>query len=61
MDAFRHLVDVVARLRGEGGCDWDRAQTPETLRGHLLEEAFEVTAPADAVAILTITPFGGAR
>jgi MazG family protein len=47
MDAFRHLVDVVARLRGEGGCDWDRAQTPETLRGHLLEEAFEVVDAID--------------
>lgn len=36
------LIEVVRRLRAEGGCDWDRAQTPETLRSYLLEEAHEL-------------------
>lgn len=42
-DAFRDLVEVVARLRGPGGCPWDRAQTHRTLIPYLIEEAYEVT------------------
>lgn len=38
---FRKLVDVVARLRGEGGCPWDRKQTPQSMAPTLLEEAYE--------------------
>ncbi len=30
------------RLRADDGCPWDREQTHETLRNHLLEEAYEV-------------------
>src|SRR3989454_9060323 len=30
------------RLRLPDGCPWDREQTHETLRNHLLEEAYEV-------------------
>ena len=30
------------RLRRPGGCPWDREQTHESLRKHLLEEAYEV-------------------
>lgn len=36
------LVDLLARLRGEGGCPWDREQDHLTLRPYLLEEAYEV-------------------
>jgi tRNA(Ile)-lysidine synthase len=39
----------------------DRHDRIVWVAGHALEEAFKVTAPADAVVILTITPFGGAR
>ncbi|MBI5420401.1 MAG: nucleoside triphosphate pyrophosphohydrolase [Deltaproteobacteria bacterium] len=46
MDDFRKLVEIMARLRAEGGCEWDRAQTHATLRQYLLEEAHEV---ADAI------------
>jgi len=42
MDAFRRLVGIMDRLRSPGGCEWDRAQTHETLRQYLLEEAHEV-------------------
>jgi MazG family protein len=42
LQAFARLVDVMARLRGPGGCPWDREQTPETLRPYVLEEAYEV-------------------
>lgn len=36
------LLDVVARLRGPGGCPWDQAQTLSSLRHDLVEEAGEV-------------------
>lgn len=42
MDAFDHLSQLVAHLRSDQGCDWDRAQTPQSLRKHLIEEAQEV-------------------
>jgi len=42
MDEFRKLVGIMERLRSEGGCEWDRAQTHATLRQYLLEEAYEV-------------------
>lgn len=34
-------VAVVDRLRSEGGCPWDQAQTHESLAPYLLEEAYE--------------------
>jgi tetrapyrrole methylase family protein / MazG family protein len=33
---------ISARLRQADGCPWDREQTHESLRKHLLEEAYEV-------------------
>jgi ATP diphosphatase len=47
VDRFDDLVRIVAALRGEGGCPWDRAQTEETLRPYLLEEAHEVLDAID--------------
>jgi MazG family protein len=45
---FDHLVAIMDRLREPGGCPWDREQTYETLRGFLLEEAYEVAEAIDA-------------
>lgn len=42
MDDFRKLVGIMERLRAEGGCEWDRAQSHASLRQYLLEEAHEV-------------------
>lgn len=39
---FGQLVALCARLRGPGGCPWDREQTLESLRTYILEEAYEV-------------------
>jgi tetrapyrrole methylase family protein/MazG family protein len=39
---YRDLVAIIERLRGPGGCPWDRKQTHESLRANLLEEAYEV-------------------
>jgi MazG family protein len=41
--AFADLVAVCRRLRGEGGCPWDREQTLESMTPYLLEEAAETT------------------
>ena len=35
------LLETVKTLRGENGCDWDRAQTHKTIRQNMLEEAYE--------------------
>lgn len=37
------LVDIMGRLRGEGGCPWDREQDHHTLTPYLLEETYEVS------------------
>lgn len=46
-DRLLDLVRVVARLRGPGGCPWDRAQTHRSLRRHLLDETYEVLEAID--------------
>ena len=45
--AILSLLDTVRRLRGEGGCPWDRAQTHESLRRYLIEETYEVIEAID--------------
>ena len=47
MHTFQELKEVVAALRGEGGCPWDRAQTLESLKPYLVEESGEVLAAID--------------
>ena len=39
---FASLVSLMDRLRDPGGCPWDREQTLDSLRPHLVEEAYEV-------------------
>ncbi|VAX27315.1 Nucleoside triphosphate pyrophosphohydrolase MazG [hydrothermal vent metagenome] len=41
-EPFDRLVAVMTRLRGNSGCSWDREQTHESLKPHLIEEAYEV-------------------
>ena len=45
--SFVGLVKIMARLRGEGGCPWDREQTPETIKPYLIEETYEVLEAID--------------
>lgn len=45
---FADLVATMARLRAPGGCPWDRAQTPASLRPYLLEEAYETLEAIDS-------------
>ena len=42
------LRSIVATLRGEGGCPWDREQTHTSLKRALIEEAYEVIEAIDA-------------
>ena len=41
------LVEVMARLRSEEGCPWDREQTWNSLRRYVLEEAYELVDAVD--------------
>ena len=38
---FAKFVEIVGKLRAPDGCPWDRAQTHESLRSCLIEEAYE--------------------
>ena len=44
---FEDFVQVISRLRGPGGCPWDRAQTHHTLRQYMIEEACEAAEAMD--------------
>lgn len=44
---FDALLSLMARLRGEGGCPWDREQTRASLKPYLIEEAYEVLQAID--------------
>lgn len=46
-EAFRRLVEVMAKLRSPEGCPWDREQTHESLARHLLEETYETLEAID--------------
>ena len=45
-EQFTKLLEIMERLRGENGCEWDKKQTHESLKPYAIEEAYEV---ADAV------------
>ncbi|MDI6797339.1 MAG: MazG nucleotide pyrophosphohydrolase domain-containing protein, partial [Desulfatibacillaceae bacterium] len=45
--ALEKLDWLVARLRGESGCPWDRKQTPASMRIYLLEEMYELIDALD--------------
>lgn len=47
MDSFDSLVDIIAVLRSPDGCPWDREQTHLSIKGNLLEEAYEVLEAID--------------
>jgi tetrapyrrole methylase family protein/MazG family protein len=44
---MQDLIDIMAKLRGENGCPWDKAQTHESLKPYVLEEAYEVIDAID--------------
>src|SRR3954466_8179077 len=45
---FTRLIEIMATLRGPGGCPWDREQTIDSLKPFVLEETYEVIEAIDA-------------
>ena len=45
--AFSRLVAIMARLRAEDGCPWDREQTFASIKPYTLEETYEVLDAID--------------
>ena len=46
-EKFLELIEIMARLRGENGCPWDREQTSESIKPYLVEETYEVLEAID--------------
>jgi MazG family protein len=46
-EKFERTVSIMARLRGPGGCPWDREQTFDSIKPYTLEEAYEVLEAID--------------
>jgi tetrapyrrole methylase family protein / MazG family protein len=44
---FAELLDVMAQLRGDNGCPWDKEQSHTSLRPFLLEESHELLDALD--------------
>src|SRR5216684_5743281 len=40
--SLAEAIAIMARLRGPGGCPWDREQTFDSIKRHTLEETYEV-------------------
>lgn len=40
--ATNRLLHIIRKLRGKGGCPWDRRQTHHSIRTNLVEETYEV-------------------
>lgn len=45
--SFEKLVEIMATLRGEHGCPWDKKQTYESLKDCLMDETKEVLEAVD--------------
>jgi tetrapyrrole methylase family protein / MazG family protein len=45
--SFEAFGEIVAHLRAPDGCPWDKKQTHQTLRTHLLEESYEALTTMD--------------
>ncbi|MBN1427879.1 MAG: nucleoside triphosphate pyrophosphohydrolase [Anaerolineae bacterium] len=48
VSSFEGFQETIAHLRSPDGCPWDREQTHQSLRPHLIEEAYEVLEAIDS-------------
>ena len=46
-ERFERAVAIMERLRGPGGCPWDREQSFDTIKPYTLEETYEVLEAID--------------
>ncbi len=44
---FADLVGIMKKLRAPDGCPWDREQTHESIKKHVVEEAYELVEVID--------------
>lgn len=44
---FEDLLEIVEKLRGEGGCPWDREQTHLSIKQNIMEEGYELVEAID--------------
>ncbi len=47
-DPVERLIEIMRILRSDKGCPWDREQSLETLKQHLVEESYEVLDAIDS-------------
>ncbi|MDP3279346.1 MAG: nucleoside triphosphate pyrophosphohydrolase [Deltaproteobacteria bacterium] len=59
--ALTSLREVVARLLGPAGCPWDLEQTPQSMKKHIIEEAYELCDAVDGLGGEGEHPVGPAR
>ena len=48
MEQFDRFIQIVAGLRSQDGCPWDRQQTHHSLKQYFVEEVYEVLEAIDA-------------
>jgi tetrapyrrole methylase family protein / MazG family protein len=46
--SFEAFQEIIAHLRAPDGCPWDKEQTHQSLRAHLLDEAYETLEAMDS-------------
>lgn len=46
-ERFERAVSIMAKLRGPGGCPWDREQNFDSIKPYTLEETYEVLEAID--------------
>jgi nucleoside triphosphate diphosphatase len=46
-ERFERAVSIMERLRGPGGCPWDREQTFDSIKPYTVEETYEVLEAID--------------
>ncbi|NWJ47174.1 MAG: nucleoside triphosphate pyrophosphohydrolase [Chloroflexi bacterium] len=56
--SFANVQYILARLRGPGGCPWDREQTHTSLKRYLIEETYEVIHALDEAPEKLVEEFG---
>ena len=53
-DKFQELIEILEKLRSQGGCPWDKKQTSKSLIPYLLEETYEVIEAIEKGEIETL-------
>ncbi len=56
---FSDLLEIMYILRSENGCKWDKAQTHESIRANMIEEAYELCDAIDNEDIINMIEEAG--